>query len=72
MRELGQPLITTGAHLHGEEPLVDPREIQRRFEHVDVVLDAGIGDVAPSTVLDLTGEETVIVREGAGPLDALY
>jgi tRNA A37 threonylcarbamoyladenosine synthetase subunit TsaC/SUA5/YrdC len=33
---------------------------------VDVVVDGGIGGMTPSTVIDCTGEEPVVIRQGAG------
>jgi tRNA A37 threonylcarbamoyladenosine synthetase subunit TsaC/SUA5/YrdC len=36
---------------------------------VDLVIDAGYGDNEPSTVIDLSGEEPIIVREGKGSLE---
>ncbi|MCC6648811.1 MAG: threonylcarbamoyl-AMP synthase [Polyangiaceae bacterium] len=71
VRALGRPVISTTANPPGEEPLVDPREISDRFGGVELVLDAGGGGLVPTTVVDLTGSHPVVVREGAGPVDAL-
>lgn len=68
---LGTPLISTSASYSGEEPLNDPSEIVARFKGIELVLDAGYCGVVPSTVVDLTGPEPVVVREGAGPIDAV-
>ena len=69
-RELGSPVASTSASLEGEI-LIDPREIEERFPALDIVLDAeGVG-LTPSTVLDLSGDQPVVVREGAGPVDFL-
>ena len=69
-RELGSPVASTSAALDGEI-LVDPREMEERFPGIDLVLDAeGVGQV-PSTIIDLSGDAPVIVREGAGPFDFL-
>jgi tRNA threonylcarbamoyl adenosine modification protein (Sua5/YciO/YrdC/YwlC family) len=69
--ELGSPVASTSASLDGEI-LIDPREIEERFPDLDLVLDAeGVG-LTPSTVLDLSGDAVVVVREGAGPLDVLH
>jgi tRNA threonylcarbamoyl adenosine modification protein (Sua5/YciO/YrdC/YwlC family) len=70
-RELGSPVASTSASLDGEI-LIDPRDIEERFGDLDLVLDAeGVG-LTPSTVLDLSGDAVVVVREGAGPLDVLH
>jgi tRNA threonylcarbamoyl adenosine modification protein (Sua5/YciO/YrdC/YwlC family) len=70
-REVGSPVASTSASIDGEI-LIDPREIEERFPDLDLVLDAeGVG-ITPSTVLDLSGDSVVVVREGAGPLDVLH
>lgn len=68
-RELGRPVISTTAQRPGEEPHVDPREIDEAFRGLGLVLDAGGGGVVPTTVIDLTQIPPVIVREGAGPIE---
>lgn len=64
--ELGRPILTTTACLPGEEPFVDPRDIAEEFPTLALVIDAGNSGVLPSTIVDLTGDSPVIVREGAG------
>jgi tRNA threonylcarbamoyl adenosine modification protein (Sua5/YciO/YrdC/YwlC family) len=67
---LGRPLVSTSASLDGEF-LIDPKEIEERFPELALVLDAdGVG-LTPSTVIDLSGEEPVLVREGKGPVNFL-
>lgn len=68
---LGTPIISTSASYRGEEPLNDPSEIVARFKGIELVLDAGYCGIVSSTVVDLTGPEPVVVREGAGPIDAI-
>jgi tRNA threonylcarbamoyl adenosine modification protein (Sua5/YciO/YrdC/YwlC family) len=68
-RQLGRPVISTTAQRIGEEPHVDPREIDEAFRGLGLVLDGGAGGVLPTTVIDLTQIPPVIVREGAGPID---
>ncbi len=70
VRELGNPIVSTSATWQGEQ-LNDPDELIKHFKQADIVLDAGMCGNDPSTVLDLTGDEIVIVREGAGPIDVL-
>lgn len=51
------------------EYLTDPFEIYETYQHqVDFVIDGGFGSHQPSTVVDLTGNEPEIIREGAGEL----
>lgn len=68
-RELGRPIISTTAARPGEEPHVDPHEIDAAFRGLALVLDAGAGGVVPTTVIDLTRSPPEVVREGAGPVD---
>jgi tRNA threonylcarbamoyl adenosine modification protein (Sua5/YciO/YrdC/YwlC family) len=69
-RELGSPVASTSASFEGEI-FIDPHEIEERFPELDLVLDVeGVG-LTPSTVLDLSGDQPVVVREGAGPVDFL-
>lgn len=65
-RELGRPLLATTAGPPGGEPLQWPEEIARAYPRLAHVIDAGPGGLTPTTVIDLTGDEPVIVREGAG------
>lgn len=67
VKALGKPIITTSVNLAGDEPMDDPKKIAREFgEKVDCILDAGRVAGNPSTVLDLTSEEPIVLRQGAG------
>jgi len=70
VRALGNPLVTTTATAAGEA-LVDPADIDEQFPGIDMILDGGFGGAVASTVLDLTGDGIVVVREGAGAVDTL-
>ena len=66
---LGCPLLTSA--LCDEEPeyMTDPELIHERCGRtVAVVVDGGPGDQTPTTVVDLTADEPLIVREGKGEL----
>ncbi len=68
VRELGHPILS--ASLPGDmvEEYTDPELIEANFKNlVDIVADGGIGGMIPSTVLDCTGAEPVVVRMGLGP-----
>jgi tRNA threonylcarbamoyl adenosine modification protein (Sua5/YciO/YrdC/YwlC family) len=65
--ELGNPILS--ASLPGEltEEYTDPEIIYEKFEKlVDIVIDGGPGGMMPSTVIDCTGSEYIIVRQGLG------
>jgi tRNA threonylcarbamoyl adenosine modification protein (Sua5/YciO/YrdC/YwlC family) len=69
VRELGRPIISSTAALPGEDPMVDPREIDDTFHGLDLVLDAGGGGLLPTTVIDLTTSPPEVIREGAGSIE---
>ncbi|CAN5132178.1 L-threonylcarbamoyladenylate synthase [soil metagenome] len=64
----GEPLLATTLIPPGEtEPLNDAEEISERFDKVlQAIVDAGACAREPTTVIDLTGEEAVLVRRGRG------
>lgn len=62
----GSPIISTSAARTGELPHVDPREIERDFPGLALVLDGGEIGCTPSSVIDLTGPSPEVLREGAG------
>jgi tRNA threonylcarbamoyl adenosine modification protein (Sua5/YciO/YrdC/YwlC family) len=63
-RVLG-PLATTSANRHGDAPCTTARAVADALPGVALVLDAGPCDGAPSTVVDSTGEQPKLLREGA-------
>ena len=68
-RELGRPIASTTAARAGEEPHVDPNEIDDAFHGLALVLDGGTGGLVPTTVIDLTTSPPEIVREGVGDVE---
>ena len=70
VKALDRPILS--ASLPGElvEHYTDPELIHEQFGNiVDMVIDGGIGGIVPSTIIDLTGDEPVVIREGAGQWD---
>lgn len=68
---LGRPIMTASLKSDDEilEYFTDPADIYDDFKKlVDVVIDSGPGGNVPSTVIDCTGAEPLIIREGAGQL----
>ena len=70
---LGQPLISTTLMLPGDElPLSDAEHILERLgKQVDFIVDGGACGTEPTTIVDLTGREAVVVRQGRGSVEAL-
>jgi tRNA threonylcarbamoyl adenosine modification protein (Sua5/YciO/YrdC/YwlC family) len=74
VQQLGLPIITTSIRDEDEivEYSTDPELIYEKFSHmVDVVIDGGYGNNVPSTVIDCTGEDFEILREGLGDINAI-
>jgi tRNA threonylcarbamoyl adenosine modification protein (Sua5/YciO/YrdC/YwlC family) len=64
---VGEPIITTSCNTSGEPPLQDTWAIEEALGHLlDLVVDCGEPSGLASTVVDLTGDEPVLLREGAG------
>ena len=65
---LGQPLLATTLIAPGDsEPMNDPHQIRERFQKtLQAVVDAGACPAQPTTVIDLSGDEPVLVRVGRG------
>lgn len=72
VRELGNPILSTSVKNEEDEVLeyfTDPELIHEQYGQIaDIVINAGYGDSEPSTIVDCTGEEPIIVREGKGIL----
>ena len=73
LAELGQPLLATTLIAPGEtDPINDPEEIRNRFQKLlAAVVDAGACPMAPTTVIDLSQEAPLLVRQGRGELARL-
>lgn len=73
IEQLGHPLFSTSMKNEDDniqDYYTDPWEMEMLFaDFVDLIIDGGAGDLVPSTVLDLSGEEAVVVREGKGSVD---
>ncbi|MBR9915194.1 MAG: threonylcarbamoyl-AMP synthase [Algicola sp.] len=72
VRQLGNPIVSTSIRDEDEiiEYTTDPELILEKWDNlVDLVIDGGYGDNEASTVIDLSEEEPLIVREGKGSLE---
>ncbi|MDX9812337.1 MAG: L-threonylcarbamoyladenylate synthase [Bacteroidales bacterium] len=72
IKELGRPIITTSVHEHDtiSEYITDPELIHEKYrDFADAVIDGGFGKNEASTVVDCTGDEIEIVRQGPGILE---
>ncbi|MCU7551026.1 L-threonylcarbamoyladenylate synthase [Chitinophagaceae bacterium LB-8] len=72
VQELGNPILSTSLPGEFVEDYTDPEIINDRFgKLVDLVIDGGIGGMVPSTIVDFTSGEPVMIREGAGAWEEL-
>ncbi|MFV8343282.1 L-threonylcarbamoyladenylate synthase [Flavobacterium sp. XS2P39] len=74
VRQLGNPIVSTSIHDDDDviEYTTDPELIFEKWQNlVDLVIDGGYGDNMGSTIIDLSGDEPIVVREGKGSLDIL-
>ncbi len=73
VQELGRPILSTSVPQGSDGYYTDPMEIAERFRYeIDLILDAGVMFNKPSTIVDFSGPEPEILREGAGDIDNLY
>ncbi len=70
LEQLGQPLLGTTLILPGDDlPLTNADSVRERIEkQVDLIIDGGACSLDPTTVVDLSGDEPVLIRAGRGPL----
>ena len=74
VRKLGNPIVSTSIRDEDDviEYTTDPELIFEKWQNlVDMVIDGGYGDNTASTIIDLSGDEPIVVREGKGSLDIL-
>ena len=74
VRVLGNPIVSTSIHDEDEvlEYSTDPELIFEKWQNkVDLVIDGGYGDNVASTIIDLSGYEPEVIREGKGDIDIL-
>jgi tRNA threonylcarbamoyl adenosine modification protein (Sua5/YciO/YrdC/YwlC family) len=74
VRQLGNPIVSTSIRDDDDviEYTTDPELIFEKWQNlVDMVIDGGYGDNKGSTIIDLSGDEPIVVREGKGSLDIL-
>lgn len=74
VEQLGNPIVSTSIRDDDDvlEYTTDPELIFEKWQNlVDVVIDGGYGNNVASTVIDLSGYEPEVIREGIGALDIL-
>ncbi len=70
LKELGHPILSTSLPGEMVEEYTDPELMHDNFHKlVDLVIDGGAGGMTPSTIVDCTGDEPVVVRQGLGEFE---
>ncbi|ENW84164.1 Sua5/YciO/YrdC/YwlC family protein [Acinetobacter sp. NIPH 284] len=72
LQELGEPLLTSTLILPDQkDPLDDPYDIENQLgKRIDVFIDSGFGTLSTTSIVDLSGENPVIIRCGVGDVSA--
>jgi tRNA threonylcarbamoyl adenosine modification protein (Sua5/YciO/YrdC/YwlC family) len=67
VQELGNPILSASLPGDDVKEYTDPETIYEKFEKlVHIVIDGGVGGIEPSTIIDFTGDEPVVIRQGMG------
>jgi tRNA threonylcarbamoyl adenosine modification protein (Sua5/YciO/YrdC/YwlC family) len=72
VRELGRPILTSSIHDQDEviEYTTDPELIHEKYkDFADIIIDGGYGKNEASTIVDCTGEDIQVIRQGLGILE---
>ncbi len=70
LTELDEPLLSSTLILPGQtEPMNDAESIRKHLQHqLDLIIDGGACGVVPTTIIDLSGEAPILVRQGKGEI----
>lgn len=68
VRRLGRPLVNTSASDTLDEVVSDPDQIEEMYPRADLMVSLGQQRSEASTILDFTGDNPIVIREGAGDL----
>ena len=73
LEALGEPVLCTTLILPGvEHPMTEPDDIEERLaRHIDLMIDGGAGRHEPTTVVDMTGDEPMVIRVGLGSIEKM-
>jgi len=74
VKKLGRPIISTSIRDDDEiiEYTTDPELIKEKWNNlVELVINGGFGDNDPSTIIDMSSNEPLVIREGKGTLEIL-
>jgi tRNA threonylcarbamoyl adenosine modification protein (Sua5/YciO/YrdC/YwlC family) len=70
VQELGNPIVTTSVYDKNGKTMTDPSLIKEEYDNlVDIIIDAGLGEDSPSTVLRCIEDSIILLRQGAGDIE---
>lgn len=68
-KKLSNPIITTSLNISGQEVMTSPNQLNKELANkIDVIIDAGVLPQQPSSIIDLSVDNPIILREGLGDL----
>lgn len=72
LEEIGEPIMSSSLIMPGDEiPLADPYEINEQLGHeLDLIIDGGFCGVEATTVIDMSGDDILVARQGLGDASA--
>lgn len=72
--ELGEPMVSSTLIMPGDsEPLTDPYDMRDLLEHaVDLIIDGGYAGMEETTMIDFSGDQAELVRQGAGDASVFF
>jgi len=69
VKKLGGPIISTSLNISGAEILTEPNQLSKEMRNkIDLIIEAGKLPQLPSSIIDLSGDSPIIVRQGSGDL----
>ena len=72
LNEIQSPLMTASLRTpidNDIEYMTDPELMAEMYHDIDIIIDAGIGNTTPTTIIDCTEEDPIILRQGEGHID---
>ncbi|AFM04781.1 Sua5/YciO/YrdC/YwlC family protein [Bernardetia litoralis DSM 6794] len=70
VQELGNPIVTTSVYGKDGKTMTDPSLMKEEYEHqVDLIIDAGMGDIQASTVIRCIEDNIILLRQGLGDIE---
>ncbi len=68
-QKLGNPIITTSLNVSGEEVMADPKELSKEMQNkIDIIINSGPLPKEASSIIDLSGDQPIVLRAGKGDL----